>query len=106
MFNNSLIKKSGQMWKIYIFCMCIVSNGAFLIFYLTNNNLNLYEIYFLLLSIILASLGMLYGILFIRCPYCGIHLPQYYIGKENVNRWLISLLSCKTCPVCKGHGNK
>ena len=106
MFNKSLIKKSGQMWKIYIFCICVLSNSVFLIFYLTNDNLNLYETYFLLLSIVLASLGMVYGIFFIRCPCCGIHLAQYYIGKENVNRWLISLLNCKTCPVCKGHWNK
>ncbi len=100
MFNDLLIKKSGQMWKIYIFLISILSNSAFLIFYLTANNLNLYDIYFLLLSIIIGSLGMLYGI-FIHCPYCGVHLPQYYIGKENFDRWLISLLNCKTCPACK-----
>lgn len=100
MFNNSLIKKSGQIWKIYIFFISILSNSVFLIFYLTNNNLSLYETYFLLLGIAVGCLGNLYAILFIRCPHCGTHLPQYYMGKENVNRWLISLLNCKECPVC------
>jgi hypothetical protein len=101
MFHDSLIKKSGQMWKIYTMFLGILAITVSLIFWLTYGQLNLLETYFLLISLFLGSLLMLFGIFYIRCPYCGIHLPQYFIKNESYNLWLSTLLNCSKCPICK-----
>jgi hypothetical protein len=75
--------------------------GIALIFCLFYKQLNLFETYFLFIVIVIGSLCILFGMFNIRCPYCGVHLPQYYMGKENYNQWLNTLLNCSQCPICK-----
>ncbi len=104
MVKNSFIKKSGQIWKINIMFIGIFIICVSLLFWFTNEEVNLDIIYFLLVSILMGSLCMLFGILRIKCPYCGVHLPQYFLKNESFNDWLNSLLNCEICPVCGANG--
>jgi len=97
---DSLIKKSGQMWKVYIFFISVLSAGVAFLTILYNESISLYLMFILVSIVTIGSLCMLYCILSIRCPYCDFHLPQYYLSKEEYSLWLIKLLTSKKCPNC------
>lgn len=98
----SLLKRSNQLWKIYLFIPVAVLGGSVILFQGA-----LYEPIGKELTMLLVGLGGLLGIgaficacLFIRCPNCKLKLFCFAMSRRKFVSWLVWLLKQEECPRC------
>ncbi len=102
MFNQSIIRSSGQWWKVVIsFCSVVIGGLSLLLglHTLRGNNSNL-VIFLILFGILLGLSGIAFAIFAIRCRNCGARWVWLALSKQKYNQWLFWLLSQSKCPTC------
>jgi len=103
MFDNSIIKKTGQMWKLNLAFMLTIL-GAASLFYginIADAQPDSLAVSLVLCGIIVALASLIFGIVSIRCPNCKTPWLWQGISGKSSNQWLIWLLSRTECPKCK-----
>jgi len=105
MFDKSIINKTGQMWKFYLWFLASLIGGIsiFAMVKLIDSLPMSYGITLFLVAIVSELAGMTFAILAIRCPKCKMRWFWHAIRREHFNGWLVWLLTQNECPSC---GNK
>lgn len=102
MFDNSVVKKTGQIWKlIVLFSMLMVGSiSLFCGIYLMKDLPQATAMTLVLGGIIVsfASLGL--GVLTLRCPHCKSRWLWHAFSTQDHRDWLFWLMSKATCPKC------
>lgn len=102
MFDNSIIKKSGQMWKLQLSFILIVIGGISLLFgiKMTNTQPDSISISLVFGGIIVSLASLIFGIVSVRCPICKAPWLWLGISGKSSGEWLSWLLSRTECPKC------
>jgi hypothetical protein len=100
--NESFIKKSGQMWKIWLFCcFLIVGLLSFLSALVFNGLQDTYKMYFIFLGSCLFIISILWICFSVRCKNCGTFIVWKAMKEQSHQNWLIWLFESKNCPFCQ-----
>ena len=107
MFDSSVIKRMGQLWKFIVYVSgCGVGGIAMAIGYSALNNPDscVFPVGMLSgIALVAACTGFAW--VSIRCPACGQRWFWEAVRKQPLGRWLNWLLSLHDCPAC-GHPRK
>lgn len=90
MFDNSLIKRSGQFWKLSVSLALSIAGGITIFVALTNVD-RLVAAAFTLIAVSGVALGvggLVAGCLLVKCPQCGEKLLLMSIKGKSVVDWL------------------
>lgn len=98
MFDQSIIKKSGQWWKAMLSFVAIFV-GGFMMFYGLSRGSFLLPVF---VGMFLGVLGFAFACITIRCSYCGSKWVWLAIKGQSSNQWLLWLFGLSECPICKG----
>ena len=100
MYENSVIKKTGQWWKMLLFYFGTVCGGL-MIFYGVTWMEQEGAMTWVLIGMPLFVVSFIFGIVAIRCPECKARwMWRLFHNKEH--KWgLPWLLGRDDCPICK-----
>lgn len=98
MFDQSVIKKTGQSWKAWLSCVTVIGGGASTFYGLSYGSL----LFPVLIGIVLVGFGLVFACTAIRCPSCGARWVWLGFKGQNAMQWLPWLLNQAECPVCQG----
>jgi hypothetical protein len=103
LFDNSIIKKTNQWWKLMLAFGLMVAGGL-LVGWLANVP-DLGEVQsgfqLLLLGFLFTGAGLVFPCVAIRCPNCGARWFWQGISGKGANQWLAWLLGRSVCPTCE-----
>lgn len=97
---------SGQIWKIWVSGGLLLAATPF--FFLqgpVGRLLGISELSVELIALFLTISGLIWSVLSVRCPSCGLRLVAYAITKQPVGQWLQWLVTTERCPRCKTGGS-
>jgi len=97
MHSNTVMKASGQIWKIYITTVGIWIGISLSIIGILGN------IYYVPIGLVLGLFSIAYCCLAIRCPECGQHWYWQAIKRGMKFGWLKRLIYQSECQSC-GYG--
>ena len=103
MFHRSIIVRSKQSWKAvaafatFLVGCAVSAVGSFGQFSLAPEQ----QFLVAMGGIVIAIAAGVFGLAAIRCPRCGARWIWLTIRKASASSWLMTLLSCQSCPVCK-----
>ena len=103
MFDNSIITKTKQMWKLKLtFLLAIVGGLALFygIYMINKDGKPDVVVPFMLGGIVLALGSLVFGSLSVRCPKCKTRWLWEAISKKSSNNWLAWLMAQPVCPSC------
>lgn len=103
MFDDSIIKRTNQLWKFLVgFVILLASFGLMLHGFLSIESMEAGTFAVLFLTaIFFAFTSFVWQVLAIRCPSCGAHWFWISVKSQNQANWLIWLLKQRECPKCQ-----
>jgi len=101
LFNRSLVKKTNQGGKLVAFAVLKVLGGVLLLYSFTVQT----SIVAIFAAIALGLLGLLLGIVGVKCPICGSKWLWLALRDQGIGQWLAWLMSLNKCPEC-GHSQE
>lgn len=107
MFDSSIVKKTGQIWKLGVFAACVLAGGACLLLarpVFQGNGNEQYLAFFAAAPVLILG-GMAFAAISIRCPQCGVRWFWSAISKSEHNTWLAQALGHPHCPGCGSEGS-
>jgi hypothetical protein len=104
MFDSSVIKKTGQWWKMLAAFSGIVAGGVIMAIAFAVMNSLTAESFFvcMFVGMVFVFVSACFGCISIRCPSCGKRWIWEAVRKQPASMWLASLLGNRVCPDC-GH---
>lgn len=102
MFDNSILKKTKQMWKLNL-TLALATISSLVLMYVINHMTEFNaEIGLTLVGITTTTpmLGLVFASLSIRCPSCKAKWFWMGISGQSSNAWLKWLLTRTECPKC------
>jgi len=102
-FENCVLKTSGQWWKAIFSFICVVGSGAAMLYGLSQLGDSTAQSSLPLLfgGMVLGMFGFVFACTAIRCSLCGARWVWLGVKGQSPNQWLGWLLSQSECPVCK-----
>lgn len=101
MHEESVIRKTGQWWKL-ILAFCGILAGGFLMF---GGRLVLGStqtaVFVVIGGVFLGLASFVYGCFAIRCPNCGVRWVWLGVSGKSSGQWLEWLLNQSSCPKCE-----
>ena len=104
MFEHSIIKTTGQWWKVLLSCAAVLSGGALLLWaviQLQDRDASSAASAFIVSGMLLGCFGLLFACTAIYCPKCKARWVWRGIKGQEAGQWLGWLLRHSKCPVCK-----
>lgn len=100
--DESIVKKSGQTWKFWIFILLLFISVALIVPASTSWR-STEDVAFVLLPVglVLGIANFVWLAVAIRCPNCKGSIGWHAMRKEEVNTWIHWLLRSDKCPVCE-----
>jgi Na+/melibiose symporter-like transporter len=99
---SSIIKKSGQSWKMRVSIFGIIISGALMFsgsfIGRTNSQFDLYPL--IPVGALIGMLSFIFAIFSIRCPNCKDKWFWRAVSKRDKNNWLIWLENQSNCSEC------
>ena len=100
MFNNSIIKKTGQWWKTNLSFGGTVLGGIVMFYGLANLEKSNFSVVLALVGIAIGLASFIFACMSIKCPNCNEKLAWYAVSKKSPNKWLNWLITQPKCPKC------
>lgn len=98
---NSVIRRSGQTWKLWLAIGAMTLGGIMMFIGLANlQRSGLWPLSLFFGGIVLNMLGLAFGALFVRCPACNNKWLWSGISSKPLDSWLPSVLDAAACPAC------
>lgn len=106
MFDSSVIRKTGQWWKLVAsFCGVMLGGlGLFSGMKQMSSDASGRTLALMGGGILLMMAGLAFACTAIRCPRCHAHWLWAAVSKQDHNEWMAWLLSRPTCPQCSFPG--
>jgi len=106
MSQDSLLQRTGQLWKLR--ALTLGSLLAFVFFiiapWLRNDASPSEKLAYGILGFVCAAFGLIIGFLTIRCPACHANWASR-AARQHSSLWLKWLVSLQTCPECGSNGH-
>lgn len=98
----SLLKRTNQLWKLYLFvAIMAVGAGTTLFQSLLYRFLDKELITYLVIGGMLLMVGVFaWAFSSITCPNCRLKLFWHSISEEGLGKWFIWLINLEKCPQC------
>jgi hypothetical protein len=100
MLESSVIKRTGQLWKIGA-TICVVLVGGALLFYGIATDASKGDGgSWIVVGIVLTAAGLLYACITVRCPRCGARWVWMAVRERSSSTygtWLVALSACPKC---------
>ena len=100
MFDNSIIKKTGQWWKANIFFLGAIVGGAVMFIGLANLEERKLAMTLVLSGIFIVLASFIFGCVLIRCPNCNAPWVWQGVSGKSDKEWLQWVLQQSKCPKC------
>jgi len=98
MFNNSVITKTGQLWKATLSFVLLICGSVLGYYGISHGALPIACFG----GLALIAVSLIFPCLSIRCSMCGARWVWLALKQQNSNSWLFWLFGQAECPVCKG----
>ncbi len=105
MFDESIIKKTGQWWKAHLSFWGAVLGGAVMFFGLANLEKNNSSVVLVLVGIVIGLASSIFACVSIKCPNCKAKWAWHAVSKKSPNEWLNWLITQPKCPKCDYNKN-
>ena len=102
MYEESIIRKTGQWWKLGLAFGGFFVGGILILGGLTVIASNQTAILVVLAGIVFGVASFVYSCSAIRCPSCGARWVWLGISGKSTGQWLNWLLNQSSCPKCHG----
>ena len=100
MLENSVLARSGQLWKV-LGAICAISvGGAALLYGVISNTADGGGLLWIVTGMLLTFGGLAFACLRVRCPKCGARWVWMAVSQQNSREygtWLITLPHCPKC---------
>ena len=106
MYDHTIIKKTGQGWKMILSCTLEVIGGVLLVVSITNLGNSQHAMAGLLFGMLMVVIGFIYECLGISCPNCKMRWVWFSKSNESSGNWILWLSSLASCPECGEAGNE
>jgi len=93
MFSQSIIRNTGQLWKLVLATIAMVVGSVAPLFSVTGMDW--------VSGTILACAGFAFASYGIACPNCGIRWFWKSMSNLELQGWLVWLVTRPTCPQCE-----
>lgn len=104
MFDRSIVKKTGQLWKMGV-STAVLALAAGIMFYEVAGGRQAGGIDGLFWGAAMLAIGaVVWQAVAIRCPVCGLRWFRAPVKGNHHLNWLIWLLKQPDCPRCKSSG--
>ena len=100
MLNKSIIRKTGQLWKIVVFFVGTIVSWVGLIAAIAFLDSNEEAFTLVIVFLMLGLCSMLFALIAVRCPVCNYHWVWVATSKINKSEWPTWLLRLEECPRC------
>jgi uncharacterized membrane protein YedE/YeeE len=103
LFEESLIKKSGQWWKALLSFWAVILGGMALMYGIQHSDdpNHPFAGYLDFFGLLTSIFGFVFGCLSIRCKACGAKWVWLAVSSQNVGSWMFWLEGVSECPKCK-----
>lgn len=102
MYEESIIRKTGQRWKLGMAFGGLLIGGVIMFSGLSLLASNQAAVFAVLGGIGFGVAGFVYGCTAIRCPNCGARWVWLGVSGKSSGQWLNWLLNQSSCPKCHG----
>lgn len=103
MYEHSLLRATGQMWKLYVATALVVPGAVIFVVGAITSLSHLLDVQFpkvAVLGLFIGFLGAAFASVTIRCPACGAHW-YWSIVKTQERGWVQKLIARAAGPHCK-----
>jgi hypothetical protein len=102
MFNISIIKKTGQIWKLNVTFLSLMSGSGLLFYGVHIMDTKPYASVAPLVvgGLIIDLASVIFGCLSVRCPHCKARWLWQAVSSQSPGNWLSWLMSRTECPKC------
>ncbi len=102
MFGDSIISKTGQMWKLMLSFALLLAGWLALAWGVSvgDSEYDPLVVSFVVGGMTTAILGLLFAIVSIRCPKCRKRWFWQAVNGQASGNWLSWILSRSECPKC------
>src|SRR3989337_2744740 len=100
MFNNSVIRRTGQLWKGTLFCTLFLL-GVFTMFaglVTLGGGEQIASFVLVIAGMTLAIISTVIALTTIRCPKCGVRWFWLAVKSQRAGTWLIWIMCQTRCP--------
>jgi len=103
MFDNSIVKRTGQMWKLYLSFILLLLGSASIFGSIISAKTTSYSLMAILIfgGLIVSLSSLIFVIVSVRCPNCKAPWFWQGISGKSPGSWLLWLMSQTECPKCK-----
>jgi ABC-type glycerol-3-phosphate transport system permease component len=103
MFDRSVLRSSGQLWKLLVTIGLVFAGGAMMAFALAKVEALQPEHFLLIMltAMLPVSAGLIFACTAIRCRAYGERWFWSALSRKTAGNWLVWLITQQSCPVCK-----
>ncbi len=106
MFDNSVIRRTGQWWKVLLGFWGVGLSGALMIAGIVLGlEFGHESSWFMIMTIVGTFLGLGFFVFLcasVKCPDCGVKWYWAAASKKHAKGWDRHVLLLSTCPACNG----
>lgn len=102
---QSIIKKTGQAWKLYVFAILLVV-GFICTFWGQAHTQDVYGGAVLGIGLFAGLTSLIFPAVAVRCPSCGARWFWLAISEIHKDHWLNTILNFTACPRCNFTGKQ
>ena len=100
MYEDSVLRGTGQMWKFYVATLLLVPGTVAFVFGLGALFLGYLGVIVAASGAAAALIALVFAALAIRCPSCGAH--WYWLAlQESHSGWTRRFVQQNSCPKCQ-----
>ncbi len=102
MFDDSIIVRSGQVWKMLILVSGSIVSAISLFcgLALLGERSTALSLFLVLLGIGIFTASAVFACVSIRCPYCGTRWVWLGVTQGDAADWISTLVARRTCRAC------
>ena len=100
LLKNSIIRKTGQFWKVILAFTGIVLGWIGMIVALTSFGSKEGGIVVAVVCLVIALTSMLFVFISVRCPKCNSRWVWIAASKKDKSEWPYWFLKLEKCPTC------
>ena len=105
MLENSIIRKTGQFWKLPLSLFMLVGGWAGMVIALTSFDGKEGRSIIAIVSLFIAISGLLFAFVSVKCPKCNYRWVWIAASKINKSEWPHWFLKLGCCPSCGYNGH-